>query len=56
MWPMVVFGLVAVLLGGCSSGMGSSMTGPSSQATNEPPPGGSGGAGAGTPNGSSHHM
>jgi len=31
-----VLGLVLVLLGGCSSGMGSSMTGPSAPAAGQP--------------------
>ena len=35
-WLVVVLGLVLALLGGCSSGMGSSVTGPSSQTATHP--------------------
>ena len=50
-WLAVVLALVAGLVGGCSSGAGSSMTGPSSQ-TNARPAGsdaapGRGGSGTG---------
>src|SRR5262249_60923845 len=40
-WRVAVLVLGLLLLGGCSSGMGSAMTGPSSQSTNQP----SGGSG-----------
>jgi hypothetical protein len=35
-WVVVVLGLALALAGGCSSGMGSSMTGPSSQTATHP--------------------
>jgi hypothetical protein len=34
-WMIVVLGLALALVGGCSSGMGSSMTGPSSRTTTQ---------------------